>query len=375
MIEKTTANSEIKQKNHSNIYRLLRQNGNLSRQDIVQRLNLSLPTVTQNLDEMQGEHLVIASGTVGNTGGRRAKTYSVVDDAKLAIGLDITRNHITAVLIDLHGRVIQSRRYQSQFALTDRYYKELAMAVGNLIRDTQTDENKILGVGIGVPGLVTEDHQTVFWGGPLNFTGATCSDFSRYISFPSTMHNDANAAGFAEIWEHHDIKNAFYLMLSNFIGGSVLINNQIYPGESIRGGEIGHLTIVPKGKDCYCGQHGHVDPYCAATVLSDLTDGNLERFFREMKNGNPALVTAFHEYLEYLAITVINLRVLFDCSIILGGYVGAYMEDHLQDLREMVCELNPFEKNADFIKACRYKTEAIAAGSALYYVDHFISSI
>jgi predicted NBD/HSP70 family sugar kinase len=239
--------------------------------------------------------------------------------------------------------------------------------------DSQQD--RILGVGIGVPGLVTPDHQTVFWGGPLNFTGATCTDFSKYIQYESTLHNDANAAGFAEIWERKDINNAFYIMLSNFIGGSVLINNKIYPGENIRGGEIGHLTIVPNGKRCYCGQYGHVDPYLAATVLSDMTNGDLRKFFDLVNEGNKAALALFKEYLNHLAITVINLRVLFDCSIILGGYVGSHMSDYLDEFKELVLKLNPFEKTSDFIKACSYKTESIAAGSALHYISNFLGNV
>lgn len=376
MTEKTTAGMEIKQKNRTAIYRLLRRRGDCSRQDIVQELRLSLPTVTQNLDELEREGLAAASGTVGNTGGRRAKTYSAVDDARMAVGLDVTRGYVTAVLTDLRGVVRQSRRFSCPFAMEDGYYRTLAQAVDRLIAETGTEKSRILGVGIGVPGLVTEDHSRVFWGGPLNFTGATVGDFGKYISYPSTLHNDANAAGFAEIWDHRELKNAFYLMLSNFIGGSVLVNGQIYPGESIRGGEIGHLTIVPEGKKCYCGKCGHVDAYCAATVLSGLTGGDLDRFFTRLRGGDPEIAAAFERYLDYLALAVINLRVLFDSSVILGGYVGARMEEaDLARLRQKVGALNPFERSADFIKACRYRTESIAAGSALYYIDRFVASV
>lgn len=375
MEEKSSASLEIKRRNRTAIYHALRKNRDLSRQDIVQMLRLSLPTVSQNLEELTAEGLIVESGSVGNTGGRRAKTFAAVADARLAIGLDITRHHITAVAVDLTGTVIHSARTRCEFALSPPYYKKIGRVVAKLVADAALDEGRLLGVGIGVPGLVTEDYQTVFWGGPLNFTGATCADFSGHIPYPATLHNDANAAGFAEIWEHRDMQNAFYLMLSNFIGGSVLLGAQIYPGENIRGGEIGHLTIYPEGRPCYCGQKGHVDPYVAATVLSDHTDGNLAEFFKRLRAEDAAIGEAFGEYLYHLAITVNNLRMLFDCPIILGGYVGAYMDDYLGALGELVRARNPFEQDTGFIKACRYKNESIAAGSALYYIDQFLGSI
>jgi predicted NBD/HSP70 family sugar kinase len=377
MINKITASMEIKKVNRTKIFQLLRRNPGLSRQDIVLHLHLSLPTISQNIEELQAEGLISESGSMGNTGGRKAKVYSIVKDARLAIGLDITRHYISAVVVNLSGEVINSIRTGYDFSLTDNYYKKIGLVVTDLIAGASLDnhKDKILGVGIGVPGLVTPDHQTVFWGGPLDFTGSTCADFSKYIQYESTLHNDANASGFAEIWERKDISNAFYIMLSNFIGGSVLINNEIYPGENIRGGEIGHLTIVPRGKRCYCGQNGHVDPYLAATVLSEMTNGDLGAFFNLLNTKNKEAKALFKQYLNHLSMAVINLRVLFDCNIILGGYVGAYMDSYLDELGKMVLALNPFETKTDFIMACRYKTESIAAGSALYYIGNFLGSV
>jgi predicted NBD/HSP70 family sugar kinase len=377
MPEKVTATTEIKRANRTSIFQLLRKRGGLSKQDIVATLRLSLPTVTVNIDTLVAEGLVRESGSLGNTGGRKARAYSIVSDARLAIGLDLTRHYISAVVVDLTGKVINRIRLDHDFSQTDRYYRTLGKAVTELVNGAGLEGrgDRILGVGIGVPGLVTPDHQRVFWGGPLNFTGATCADFSRYIPYEASLHNDANAAGFAEIWGREDISNAFYIMLSNFIGGSVLINNRIYPGENIRGGEIGHLTIIPNGKPCYCGQRGHVDPYLAATVLSDLCGGNLETFFTLLKSGDRRAKSLFRQYLNHLAIAVINLRVLFDCSIILGGYVGAYMDDYMDDLRAKVLALNPFESDCGFIKPCRYKTESIAAGSALHYSSLFLGGV
>lgn len=375
MSEKQTASLEIKRINRKRIYQLLREKKELSRQDIVVELRLCLPTVTQNLIELQSEGLVSESGSIGNTGGRRARTYSVVNNARLAIGLDITRHHITAVAVDLSGSVVERIHIRRDFELSNAYYKQLGTLTEEIISQAGIDKSKLLGVGIAVPGLITEDNQTVFYGKILDFTGMTCSEFSQFIPYPSAFYNDANAAGFAEIWANKTFKNAFYLMLSNNIGGAVLVDNQIYPGENIKSGEVGHITIVPDGRPCYCGQRGCVDPYCAATVLSKLTDGNLEQFFQLLRNKNPEALEAWRDYLHYLAVTVNNLHMLFDCRVILGGYVGAYMEEYIDDFRKLAASRNTFEKNADYLQACRYKTEAIAAGAALHYIDCFIGSI
>ena len=82
-------------------------------------------------------------------------------------------------------------------------------------------------------------------------------------------------------------ENAFYISLSNSIGGAMIIDNAIYEGDSLKGGEIGHMTVVPEGGElCYCGKRGCFDTLCRAGNLDQYTDGNLEAFFQLLANGD-----------------------------------------------------------------------------------------
>ena len=228
---------------------------------------------------------------------------------------------------------------------------------------------------LALPALITEDHKSIFYGNILEITGETVDSFSKYITLPCILCNDANAAGFAEIWERKDIENAFYISLSNNIGGSVLIGNKVYFGEHQRSGEIGHITIIPDGKPCYCGQKGCVETYCAATILSDSTNGSLDEFFDYLKKGKSKQIKLWEEYIYYLSIAVNNLRMLFDCDVILGGYVGTYMDEYLDDLKKLTAKRNTFENNADYLRVCKYKKDAIAAGAALPFIDNFLNNM
>ena len=374
-MKKMTAGTELKQKNRSNIYKAFRENKSLTRQDLVSKLDLSLPTVTQNLQELQNEGLICENGTVGNTGGRRAKTYSIVSDAKTAIGIEITMHHIVAVAIDLCGRIITSLQRRETFSRTDEYYRVLGDMVDAVISNAGLSRENILGVGFGVQGLITEDNQTVFYGEILHFTGMTCSEFTKYIDLPAALFNDANASCFAEMWINPDLRNAFYIMLSNSVGGAIYIDRQQYNGENIRAGEVGHIIIVPGGKKCYCGQRGCLDPYCTATMLSSLTDGNLAAFFEILDQGDPHAAIVWDEYLTHLATAVSDIRMLFDCPVIIGGYVGIYIDKYLNDLKSRIAGKSSFENNADYILPCRFKTEAIATGAALNFIQKFLSTI
>ena len=53
-------------------------------------------------------------------------------------------------------------------------------------------------------------------------------------------------------------------------------------------------------------------------------------------------------------------------SVIIGGTVGSFMSDYIKDLRKKAIQLNPFEKNGDYILCCHYRTEASAVGAAAH---------
>ena len=101
MSGKKPINVEIKRINRSSIYRHFFQNTALTKQNLVSDLQLCLPTVTKNIDALVADGLIEKSGSQEHTGGRRATTYSIVRDARIALGIDVTNNHVTVVATDL----------------------------------------------------------------------------------------------------------------------------------------------------------------------------------------------------------------------------------------------------------------------------------
>lgn len=375
MSNETHVLHDLKLENRNRIYNAILRNGSVSRQDLVYELKLSLPTITQNLNILLEQNLITESGSFGHTGGRRAKAYSICEQARVAIGLDISKNHITVVVINLTCQIIYRKRIRFPFQKDDTYLQKLGALVNEAIETIHVTPEQIQGVGIVVPGLITRDGQKIFYGEILHFTGMTCNEFSKYISYPCRLFNDADAAGYAEAYMNKDISDSFYISLSNNIGGSIIIDGKVYKGEGPRSGEVGHITIVPNGRKCYCGQYGCFETYCNAALLSDYTNGNLEEFFLDLQNGNLEYQQVWNEYLHFLSIAVNNVRMLFDCQIILGGYVGAYIEPYMDTLRQLVAQRNSFEDNADFLHICKVKQDALAVGGALPFIHDFIKNI
>ena len=359
--------------NTSNIYSYFLNHPDATKQELASSLNLTLPTITKNIDYLSDLGLIKICGSRGQTGGRRAITYSLCSEAKIALGLDITKHHVACVAVDLYGKIISFKRTWLVFENTATYYKGVADLLNEFIADNKIDNDKILGVGIGIQALVKSDNKTVFYSRIMDFGKDAYEMFRKYIPYDIAMFNDAKASCFAEKWINKDIRNAFYILLSNNVGGAMIINGQVYSGNSFKAAEVGHITLVPQGRQCYCGQCGCVDPYLAA---SNLSQDDLSGYFENLKTtSDTRLLDNWDRYLYYLAATINNVRSLMDCDIILGGYVGAYLEPYLDEIKKRVLKISTFDSDSDFIKLCSYKYESIAAGAAMHYVSQFITTI
>jgi len=362
------------------IYQFIRTKKAVSKQDIVIDLRLSLPTITQNLQYLEQQRLIDSSKKIPSTGerGRNATAYTYLKEARCAIGMYLTAHHINVVAVDLSGDVIYMVRENVEFDWKNDAYLRKIGEIAERVKDEAgiSDEN-FLGVGIAVPGIVSEDGERVKYGVTLDFTGWTRAEIAKYIPYETKLFHDSSTAGYAEVWISDDICDAFYISLNNSVGGAFVINKSIYEGEGRRSAEIGHMTVVTEdGEVCYCGKRGCFDTLARATNLDQYTDGNLERFFELLKAKDVKAMELWDKYLDDLSLGIHNISTLFDSSIIIGGYVGAYIEDYMDDLCRRVDVRDTFgEQSKTYLIPCKYKVESAAAGAAIWFIDEFFETI
>lgn len=368
-----SSHNEKKQMNRSKIARFILKEGETSKPEIASVLNISMPTVLQNVKELMEAGIIEEVGEYESTGGRKAKALSVVSGIRYSMGIDITANHISYVLIDIKGNIIHWKRNRQVYEHTLPYYQSVREQMDAFIEEFDIDTSRILGVGISLPGIIDKSSHTLVKSHALNVENMSLQMFSQFFDQEPAYENDASAAAMAELG--HQSSNAVYLSLSNTVGGAIYLNQAIYPGDHFRSAEFGHVIIVPGGKPCYCGKQGCVDAYCSAKVLEHRGGGSLEAFFRNLEAGEPEAADAWDQYLDHLAVTISNLRMGFDCDIVLGGYVGGFLSPYLMDLRQRVLQYNRFDGDSSYIRLCRYAREASAVGIALTFAERYIDSI
>lgn len=375
-MEKTKiTNMEVKKKNRNHIYRYICKCETISNPDISYALKLSLPTVTQNTKELLELGLIQETGELKSTGGRRAKALSAVADYRLAVGLDITQNHIGMLLADLKGEILKYERTLYPYHSGRDYFQEVSKKLEAFIEESGARKESILGIGISFPGIVDLQRGEIANSHALGVTALPFTDVSGCFGYPCYFLNDANAGAYAEGIHSEEREPFFYLSLSNTVGGALYHDGHLMQGKGFRCGEVGHMTVVPDGLICYCKKAGCLDAYCSAKRLSDLTDKKLESFFAGLAQGNEELVNAWEEYKKYLSIAINNIHMVLDCDIVLGGYVGSCLESYIEEIRKMVSERNTFSEDGSFVRVCNHKVGAAALGAALQVIELFIEQV
>lgn len=372
MDKRKHTNMDVKKKNRNDVFRYICRNGMVSNPDISYALKISLPTATQITKELIERGLVEETGEMESTGGRRAKALAVSESAGKAVGLDITKNHISLVLTELTGRILNYERTVLPYAAKESYYLQVNQKMEQFLEDCKCGGAGILGIGISFPGIMDLKKELVADSHVLAVNHLPFSAINRFFPYPCHFINDANAGAYAEGIASENRNRFFYLSLSNTVGGAVFSNGMLEQGRNFRCGEVGHMTVVPDGNACYCGKYGCLDAYCSAKCL---TGGRVEDFFERLKQGEQEAVSLWERYTSYLAIAVNNIHMVLDCDIVLGGYVGSCMGEFVQDIRSKVSERNTFEEDGSFIRPCRHKTGAAALGAAFKVMELFMEQI
>jgi len=370
-----TATKQIKRANRNRIFRYILEKEQVSMADITRDLIISLPTTTQHVTALKKKGLLIEDGLYESTGGRPAKVIACNPRAKVACGINITHDTVDLIMVDLLGNVIDYEKEESLCEIDDSYMNRLRTMLFDMIRKNDLAERLILGVGVSLPAIVDGGgiiHDTAFDAPlPQNFRQM----MKNYIPFPLRYFNDASSGGYAEFWHCKTVENLFYLSLSGTVGGAVRIHNRTFDGDDYRSAEIGHTTIVPNGRPCYCGQRGCMNTYCSSNSLALPANGGLQAFFQRLEANEAESLKKWDEYLNYLAIAINNIRLMFDCDIILGGNVGRFIPRYVPALEERLNRRDSFHRPAKYLRICEYHSESSAVGAALMFVDQFIDQI
>ena len=230
-------------------------------------------------------------------------------------------------------------------------------------------EGEILGVGITVEGLTDNEGERVTCSFTEQMSDVRREELAKYIPVETRLFHDMTAAGYNQKLKLG--QNVFYLSLNSSIGGTVLVQDEVYNGNHNRAGEIGHMRLEKNGRRCYCGNYGCFDAYCNTLILKDAAGGELKDFFAGIDQGNREYGRILDEYVERLSDAVFNIRMLYDDTVLIGGELGEYADYFIEKVWGILDSQDIYREESakDYVKVCEDGENVIAIGAAMYYIN------
>ena len=363
--------ADVKKRNRNQVYRLVYEHKRLSKTEIASALRISVPTVSQCVNELKGDGLVADDGFFQSSGGRKAAVISPCPQFRLALGVEIRKEYVHMVAIDLYGEILKEQDFPIPFSNSDYYCAQLCNLIQGLIIDLHVRPEELEGIGFAIQGLTDPATQTVFFGRILDADGFSVENLQKYLAFPCHLQHDTEAAAQYAIWKGALSQDLLYLVLNPYVGGSVAISGELHSGPCLASGLIEHMVLVPGGRQCYCGKRGCVDAYCSSNQLLDSPNGEIGTFFERLRRGDTDAAARWQTYLGYLAQTIHNYHMVLNTEVVLGGLVAKYMnQDDVALLTERVSENSGIQGKVPPITVSKHYDAA--AGAALYFIRTFL---
>lgn len=263
----------------------------------------------------------------------------------LTIGIDLGGTKISTGLVDAAGNILAhdyraTRANEGQEAVVRR----MVEAARQVMAEADVTPSQTAAVGVGAPGPMDLEAGVVV--APPNLQGWKRVPLKRLIEdelgLETFLENDANAAALGEhcFGAGRGVQHMIYVTVSTGVGGGMIFDGKLYHGDSGMAGEIGHITILPNGPLCGCGNRGCLEALASGTAIAARARERIARgastMIAEMVAGDLELVSAkivaqavqqgdveaqeiLTEAMTYLGIGMANLVNLFNPQLIVIG--------------------------------------------------------
>lgn len=262
----------VKTLNRLNILNLIRENHEMSRQDLAKKTGLTPAAISGIVRELVQRGNVIEIGLGESKGGRRPIKLQFDPQAGYVVGAEITRKQTTLGIVDLQAKPVKVVELQIDMTDPKEGLMALKKNIDNLILETGIPQEKLMGAGFALPGLFDRRSKTIKHSPNLGerWRNVPIKDWlQELITVPFFIEHNSNAAALAEytLGRGKLVKDLAYVNLGEGFSAGVIMNDRILYGSQGYAGEMGHVVIVENGPLCNCGNKGCLESLYAIPAL------------------------------------------------------------------------------------------------------------
>jgi glucokinase len=224
--------------------------------------------------------------------------------AAFSIGVDLGGTNLRIAAVEESGIQLEGVSVLTEISRGREKVVEEIIESARFLTNKYSSSHKFLGLGIGIPGIIDLQSGTVHSASNLpDWSGYPVrEDLEMRLGTAVVLENDANCAAVGEKWlgAGQGVEDLCMITLGTGVGGGFVVNGRPWHGVLGMAGELGHMTVIPEGRPCPCGNHGCLEQYASATAI--------RRAAIEVANSgaSPCLVAAMQQDPALTARTVYN---------------------------------------------------------------------
>lgn len=402
---------DLRRGNRARVLQRLYFDGPLSRQELGPATGLSSGSISNVVAELAAEGLLEEAGVVDSDGGRPRTLLRVAPGGGLLVGIDIGETRIRVELFDLAlTELARTERLLAQHGYdVDRIVGHVRSGVADVLRDAGADPHRLLGIGIGVPGIIERhvpdgaigDVGAVVHGQTIGWSAVPFERLLRDAvrippEVPFFIDNGAKTLGQAEMWfgGGRGAGASAIALIGSGVGACVNRGGLLDEDRSSMALEWGHTTVQLRGRRCRCGSIGCLEAYAGAEAMRERwheaggplpADADDETALAALLAAaypgpggepDPLAVAVLDETAACLGAALGDLINLFlPERILLGGWAGLLIGPHLlPDIRRYAQEYALRHAAArTTIELGRLGPDAVTVGAATLPLSDFLA--
>ena len=373
---------DLKEENTSTVLRLVRDNPQISRIDVVRLTNLAPPTVSRIIAFLINSNVISEMRGNSKSVGRKPFYLTFEGTNFKVLSVEISYTYVRFAVIDLNGKIHKTSEIKTSTSINN---KELKALISKNAEEYLSKYEDIFAFGISSPGRVDPKNTLIISVPNLkNIKNFSFDTISSTFGKPVFVSNDANAEALAEMYfgMGKDVDDFLLLHIGFGIGGGVVLNKKLYAGNFGVSGEIGHISVDKDfGLECDCGNRGCVELYANLNkILNEIgkatnrTNLTIEEAYEILKNENDIALKVVHEKGEIIGnmlVSVVNL--VSPKRIIISGPITTIANFIIPSIKITLNERSfyGFGKNIEIISS-KLKENAGLIGAMSIVLEEFL---
>lgn len=266
----------------------------LSSTEISSRIEKSLPLTVRMLGELVNEGLVQEKGYAPSSGGRRPQMYAIQPDKMYVVSVAMDQLVTRLGIIDMQSRdIIHTEKISLPLSKNPDALGLLANRLNLFINNTTIARNKIIGIGIGMPGFVDVSQAINHSFLEINTETNLVEFLESQVGLPVYIDNDSSLIALAEfrLGMARGRSNVMVININWGIGLGLILNGELFRGCTGFAGEFSHIPIFLNNKLCSCGKSGCLETEASMLVV-------VEKAAEALKSGRVSTIRALPDDIE-----------------------------------------------------------------------------